>query len=111
MRLRRQLADLTLDTRLELDQARQLALTLVKQCPISKVVFEFAEECRDAADLMQRVDRRSQAIGPVVACRFRRDRPGNPIINRPLFRELTGRDSENYPARAGVGSGSCFWMS
>lgn len=44
-------------------------------------------------------------------CRFRRDRPGNPIINRPLFRELTGRDSENYPARAGVGSGSCFWMS
>ncbi|MFC5507910.1 hypothetical protein ACFPN9_21950, partial [Bosea massiliensis] len=33
-------------------------------------------------------------------CRFRRDRPGNPIINRPLFRELTGRDSENYPARA-----------
>ena len=46
-----------------------------------------------------------------LPCRFRRDRPGNPIINRPLFRELTGRDSENYPARAGVGSGSCFWMS
>ncbi len=47
----------------------------------------------------------------LTGCRFRRDRPGNPIINRPLFRELTGRDSENYPARAGVGSGSCFWMS
>lgn len=26
-----------------------------------------------------------------LPCRFRRDRPGNPIINRPLFRELSGQ--------------------
>jgi NAD(P)-dependent dehydrogenase (short-subunit alcohol dehydrogenase family) len=46
-----------------------------------------------------------------IECGFRRDRPANPIINRPLFRQLTGRDSDHHPARAGVGSGSCFWMS
>lgn len=49
--------------------------------------------------------------GRLLMCGFRRDRPADPIINRPLFRELTGRDSDNCPARAGVGSGSCFWMS